>query len=151
FRTLHTVKGSAGFLGLQKLQAVAHAAENLLSRLRSGELTFNAEIASALLAGVDALRRKPGSRQATRTDGAGGFSALIETLERLRTAGAKDEGGGARDERQQHQSPPLDSSPSPLVPHPSSLALAATLLTSEPAIAEVAEPRGSAVSDSSIR
>ena len=47
FRTLHTVKGTAGFLGLQKLQAVAHAAENLLSRLREGELSFNAEIASA--------------------------------------------------------------------------------------------------------
>src|SRR4051812_3464281 len=30
FRTLHTVKGTAGFLGLPKLQAVAHAAENLL-------------------------------------------------------------------------------------------------------------------------
>lgn len=36
FRTLHTVKGTAGFLGLQKLQAVAHAAENLLSQLCGG-------------------------------------------------------------------------------------------------------------------
>src|SRR5580704_15346218 len=44
FRTLHTVKGTAGFLGLLKLQAVAHAAENLLSRLRAGELRFNGPI-----------------------------------------------------------------------------------------------------------
>src|SRR5437773_12578818 len=57
FRTLHTVKGSAGFLGLQKLQAVAHAAENLLSRLRAGGLVFNAEIASSLLRVVDAVRQ----------------------------------------------------------------------------------------------
>ena len=57
FRTLHTVKGTAGFLGLQKLQAVSHAAENLLSRLREGELIFNLEIASALLTVVDAVRR----------------------------------------------------------------------------------------------
>ncbi len=57
FRTLHTVKGTAGFLGLPKLQAVAHAAENLLTRLRAGELRFNADIASALLAVVDAVRR----------------------------------------------------------------------------------------------
>ena len=35
FRTLHTVKGTAGFLGLVKLQAVAHAGENLLGRLRA--------------------------------------------------------------------------------------------------------------------
>ena len=33
FRTLHTVKGTAGFLGLEKLQAVSHAAENLLSKV----------------------------------------------------------------------------------------------------------------------
>jgi len=57
FRTLHTVKGTAGFLGLQKLQAVTHAAENLLSKLREGELVFNAQIASALLAVVDAVRK----------------------------------------------------------------------------------------------
>src|SRR3954454_7259990 len=51
-RTLHTVKGTAGFLGFPKLQGVSHAAENLLSRLREGELVFNANIASALLAVV---------------------------------------------------------------------------------------------------
>ena len=46
FRTVHTVKGTAGFLGFSKLQAVGHAAESLLSRLRAGELVFNADIAS---------------------------------------------------------------------------------------------------------
>src|SRR5256885_16722766 len=49
FRALHTVKGTAGFLGLMKLQSVSHAAENLLSKLRAGELAFNADIASVLL------------------------------------------------------------------------------------------------------
>ena len=57
FRTLHTVKGTAGFLGLPKLQAVAHAGESLLGKLRAGELAFDPEIASALLAVVDAIRR----------------------------------------------------------------------------------------------
>src|SRR6516225_1691450 len=57
FRTLHTVKGTAGFLGLVKLQAIAHAGENLLSRLRAQELTFGTEIATALLAVVDAIRK----------------------------------------------------------------------------------------------
>src|ERR1700737_4809527 len=56
-RALHTVKGTAGFLGLPRLQAAAHAAENLLSRLRDGELRFSAPIASALLAVVDAIRQ----------------------------------------------------------------------------------------------
>src|SRR5262249_19430074 len=144
FRTLHTVKGSAGFLGLQRLQAVAHAAENLLSRLRAGELTFNAEIASALLAVVDAVRQMLQSVEASETDGDGDFSALIETLERLRAAaGARDEGRGARDEQLLEQS-------SPLVPSPS-LAPAATILGSEHPVAEGGETRSFAVSDSSIR
>src|SRR5262249_47387559 len=87
FRTLHTVKGTAGFLGLQKLQAVAHAAENLLSRLREGELTFNEEIASALLTVVDAVRQMLTAVEKDETDGEGDYSALIQTLERLRTTG----------------------------------------------------------------
>src|SRR5476651_1101398 len=57
FRTLHTIKGTAGFLGLMKLQTIAHAAETLLSRLSAGELTFDAAIASALLATVDTIRK----------------------------------------------------------------------------------------------
>src|SRR5436190_14010975 len=83
FRTLHTVKGSAGFLGLQKLQAVAHAAESLLSRLRAGELLFNADIASAMLAVVDAVRQMLESVESAETDGDGDYSTLIQTLERL--------------------------------------------------------------------
>src|SRR3974390_1905955 len=85
FRTLHTVKGTAGFLGLQKLQAVAHAAENLLSKLRDGQLVFNPESASALLAVVDAVRKMLEAVEASETDGDSDFSALIQTLERLRS------------------------------------------------------------------
>src|SRR5215831_11773335 len=68
FRTLHTVKGTAGFLGLQKLQAVAHAAENLLSRFRDGVLIFNPEIANALLAVVDAVRQMLAKVEESETD-----------------------------------------------------------------------------------
>jgi two-component system chemotaxis sensor kinase CheA len=84
FRTLHTVKGTAGFLGLEKLQAVAHAAENLLSRLREGELLFNPPIASALLNVVDAVRQMLTCVEAAETDGEGDYSGLIQTLDRLR-------------------------------------------------------------------
>jgi two-component system chemotaxis sensor kinase CheA len=87
FRTLHTVKGTAGFLGLPKLQGIAHAGENLLSRLRDGERIFNAEIASALLSVVDAIRRILTSIESSQDEGSGDYSALIRTLERL-TAGS---------------------------------------------------------------
>jgi two-component system chemotaxis sensor kinase CheA len=86
FRTFHTVKGTAGFLGLMKLQAVAHSAENLLSRMTAGELTFNNDIATALLSTVDTIQAMLGSIEKTEQEGEGDYSALIQTLERLRTA-----------------------------------------------------------------
>jgi len=36
FRTIHTIKGTCGFLGFTKLESVAHVGENLLSKLRDG-------------------------------------------------------------------------------------------------------------------
>jgi two-component system chemotaxis sensor kinase CheA len=56
FRSLHTVKGNSGTLGFSQLEAVAHAGENVLSRLRDGGLALTAELTDALLATVDALR-----------------------------------------------------------------------------------------------
>ena len=38
FRLVHTIKGTCGFLGLQRLEAVAHAGETLLGRFRDGKL-----------------------------------------------------------------------------------------------------------------
>ena len=88
FRTLHTIKGSTGFLGFKKLQAVGHSSESLLSRLRAGELDFNADIASTLLSVVDAIRRRLASIEQAEDEGDGDDSALIETLELLKNTGS---------------------------------------------------------------
>jgi two-component system chemotaxis sensor kinase CheA len=56
FRTIHTLKGSAGFLGLSRLERLAHSGESLLSLLRDGLLTLTPEMTSALLAMVDCVR-----------------------------------------------------------------------------------------------
>src|SRR3954463_12455521 len=56
FRTLHTLKGTAGFIGLLKLQTVTHAAENLLGPMMEGELLPTSAIINGLLATVDAVR-----------------------------------------------------------------------------------------------
>ena len=50
FRTIHTIKGTCGFLGYSKLESVAHVGESLLSRLRDGKLRIDDPITSALLA-----------------------------------------------------------------------------------------------------
>ena len=43
FRLVHTIKGTCGFLGLPRLEHVAHAGENILGKARDGELTVTAE------------------------------------------------------------------------------------------------------------
>lgn len=55
FRTIHTVKGSCGFLGLVGLEKVAHAGENLLSKIRSLKFEMNADLVSLLLECADAI------------------------------------------------------------------------------------------------
>ena len=83
FRTIHTIKGTSGFLALGKLEALAHVAENLLSRLRDGKLVLNGEITGALLESVDDIREMLSNIEANGTEGDGDYTALIATLARL--------------------------------------------------------------------
>lgn len=83
FRTIHTIKGTSGFLALNQLEAVTHVGENLLSRLRDGLLTLTPEITSALLSMVDAVRQMLGSIEASGSEGRRDDSELIATLTKL--------------------------------------------------------------------
>ena len=53
FRLVHTIKGTCGFLGLPRLEHVAHAAENVLGKLRDHTLSVNPAIVSQVLAALD--------------------------------------------------------------------------------------------------
>ncbi len=83
FRTIHTIKGTCGFLGFTKLESVAHVGENLLSKLRDGELALNPEMTTALLAMVDAIRQMLASVEAIGNEGERNDQELIQTLTRL--------------------------------------------------------------------
>lgn len=72
FRTIHTIKGTSGFLALNRLEQLTHVGETLLSRLRDEDLSMNEPIAEALLRMVDTTR------------------ALLEELERTGTDVAPD-------------------------------------------------------------
>jgi chemosensory pili system protein ChpA (sensor histidine kinase/response regulator) len=56
-RAMHTVKGSAAQVGLQRISRVAHRAEDLIGRLREGALRPSAEIIDICLEAVDALKK----------------------------------------------------------------------------------------------
>ena len=83
FRTIHTLKGSSGFLGFEKLEAIAHSGENLLSKMRDGVLVINPDIAGALLATVDAVRTMLKEIEASGAPEDRDYSSLIGLLVRL--------------------------------------------------------------------
>jgi len=89
FRTLHTVKGTCGFLGLSRLEAIAHAGENLLSLVRDGVVSFNQAIASALLATGDAVRAILAQLEKTETEGDVDYSELVALLVSLQNPAAE--------------------------------------------------------------
>ena len=56
FRTIHTIKGTSGFLAFNRLEQLTHVGETLLSRLRDGEVVMTPPIAEGLLSMVDTVR-----------------------------------------------------------------------------------------------
>lgn len=85
FRTIHTIKGSCGFLGFARLEKLAHAGENLLSKLRDGQLTLTSDVTSGLLSMVDAVRQMLSAINATGQDGDDDYENLISHLTKLQT------------------------------------------------------------------
>src|SRR5262249_29891050 len=66
-------------------EKVAHVGENLLSRLRDGELKLSADITSGLLAMVDAVRHMLAEIQATEHDGNDDYPDLLARLKALQS------------------------------------------------------------------
>lgn len=56
FRSVHTIKGGAGFLNLEKIESLSHYSENILSKIRDGVLTINSDIMNVVLKSIDALK-----------------------------------------------------------------------------------------------
>jgi len=81
FRTIHTIKGTCGFLAFGTLESVTHVGESLLGRLRDGELDLTPEITTDLLAMIDAVRAILGNIAATGAEGHEDYSALVARLQ----------------------------------------------------------------------
>lgn len=68
FRAVHSIKGAAGFLGLAKINDLAHSLENVLNRMRNRELAPNSQIIDLLLRATDLLRSLINAIGASRED-----------------------------------------------------------------------------------
>lgn len=57
FRSIHTIKGTAGFLAFGRVEKITHAAENILGNIRAGKLSPSSEISTALFSTIDQVRK----------------------------------------------------------------------------------------------
>jgi len=87
FRLVHTVKGTCGFLGLPRLEAVAHASENVLGKIRDGELAVTPDGVTLILASIDRIKDILAQLEATEAEPEGDDSELIGQLNALASEG----------------------------------------------------------------
>ncbi|WP_298031293.1 chemotaxis protein CheA [uncultured Desulfovibrio sp.] len=69
FRPMHSLKGASGFLGLNRINQLAHKSENILDELRKGSMVVTSEIMDVILASTDALRQMIDNLDASNAEG----------------------------------------------------------------------------------
>jgi two-component system, chemotaxis family, sensor kinase CheA len=88
FRAIHTVKGTCGFIGLEKIGKVSHSTENVLGKMRDRELEIVPDSISLVLEGIDRVKELMEGLEATSAEPEIDSSDLIERLDALANSGA---------------------------------------------------------------
>jgi two-component system chemotaxis sensor kinase CheA len=83
FRMMHTIKGTCGFLGLPRLERVAHSAENVLGKIRDGDLTISPQAVSMILEAIDQIKFIVAVLEENAHEPEGDDKALIASLDAL--------------------------------------------------------------------
>jgi two-component system chemotaxis sensor kinase CheA len=86
FRCAHTIKGSAGVFGLDRIVAFTHHVETLLSQVRDGQVKLTPALGTLLLQSNDAIRSLVAAAQGDQTDTAEAEQARESLVKRLREA-----------------------------------------------------------------
>ena len=89
FRIMHTIKGTCGFLGLPRLEKVAHKAEDLLGWFREGKKTATPENISLILEALDRIKEILEGIEKTGTEPEGDDTVLIKRLEAAAVVGGE--------------------------------------------------------------
>ncbi len=142
FRSVHTIKGTTGFLGFKRLEKLAHSGENLLGLVREGKIIADGPTTTGLLQLMDGLRSILKSIEVEATEGDGDDAVLIGRLQELQApaqgqaknarvrAGVQTAVAVAGLKREHHQAPPQ------VLPEPVHLASSAAQATQEKTSAE---------------
>ncbi len=95
FRLVHTIKGTCGFLGLPRLEALAHAAETLMGKFRDG-MPVTGEAVTLILTTIDRIKDILGQLEATEAEPEGADRDLIDELEAMVERGMAAMSGSAQ-------------------------------------------------------
>ncbi len=87
FRLVHTIKGTCGFLGLPRLESVAHASENVLGKFRDGELQVSESSVTVILESLDRIKEILAGLEATEEEPDGDDTDLINRLDAIAEGG----------------------------------------------------------------
>ena len=109
FRLVHTIKGTCGFLGLPRLEALAHAGETLMGKFRDG-MPVTAEAVSLILASIDRIKEILAGLEATEAEPEGSDQDLIVELQQMVERGMAAMAASPRQHRL-HRSRRLQSRP----------------------------------------
>src|SRR5438477_2891922 len=103
FRLVHTIKGTCGFLGLPRLEALAHAGETLMGQFRDG-MPVTAEAVTLILSSIDRIKEILSGLETTEAEPEGTDQDLIVKLEDLVERGIKQMSGSGVSPQPAHPS-----------------------------------------------
>jgi len=83
FRLVHTIKGTCGFLGLPRLEALTHAAETLMGNFRGGNKAVTGEAVTLVLATIDRIKALLDELEHNQAEPVGNDGDLIAELQRM--------------------------------------------------------------------
>ncbi len=95
FRLMHTIKGTCGFLGLPRLEKVAHHAENIMGRFRDGDLEVIPDYVTLIFESLDRIKDIIAVLEETGQEPEGDDSELIEKLDAVYEGRDAHQAGGA--------------------------------------------------------
>lgn len=98
FRLMHTIKGTCGFLGLPRLETVAHRAENVLGRFRDGDLEITENYVTLIFDSIDRIKSIIEVIAETGSEPEGDDAELIEQLDAVYEGRDGDAAGGDAEE-----------------------------------------------------
>lgn len=120
FRPMHSLKGASGFLGLNKMNTLAHRAENIMDELRKGTMETTPAIMDVILDATDALRKIIDNLENEGEEGNVATEPLIQTLDALLAGEDPATGNSAPAEPAMSEAPAASAEP---VEHPATPAV----------------------------